>query len=504
MMNEYIIRPESKAAFTNNAFFCVGTGRMGLALQKEYMDQLKYLQDTIGFSHMRGHGLFCDDMAIYEVIECPDGQKSVSFNFTYLDRVYDSYLSLGIKPFIELGFMPGKMASGDQTIFYWKGNTTPPADYDQWADLIHHYLLHLIDRYGKAEVQTWPCEVWNEPNLKGFWKDADMQEYFRLYKVSVTAVKDILPEMPVGGPAVCGGENNPVWMRSFLEYCDTNDLPLDFFSRHIYMAQTPARIGKYVYHAMTAPENSIAEAEETRKLIDSFDRYKGLPLHITEFNTSYNPRCPTHDTIYNGALICALLSRLGDTCSSYSYWTFGDVFEETGVYDRLFHGGFGLIAEGNIPKPTYWTYRFFKELYSDCVLHEDNAVVTRNGNIYKGVLWNLCQPEKDTMSEEKVSITVPAEKDKEYVCIIRRIDAAHGNPLKVWHDIGEPATLNREQKELLIAASAPEIITKTVVSDGENVSFNIDLSANAFAHITVKPVSRSTSLGYTYPKAENE
>ena len=119
---------ESSASFTNNAAFCVGTGRMGLALHKEYLDQLKKAQELARFKHIRGHGLFCDDMAIYQPYTDADGIEHEAYNFTYLDRVVDSYLELGIKPFLELGLMPKRIANGKQTIFYWEGNTTPPAD----------------------------------------------------------------------------------------------------------------------------------------------------------------------------------------------------------------------------------------------------------------------------------------------------------------------------------------------------------------------------------------
>ncbi len=125
----YQLDRNKKVPFNNHVDFCIGTGRMGLALQKEYFEQLKLVQEEIGFKHIRGHGLFSDDMAIYHEYEDGEGKKQVEYNFTYLDLVMDSYRELGLRPFLELGFMPGKMASGSQTIFYWKGNTTPPKDY---------------------------------------------------------------------------------------------------------------------------------------------------------------------------------------------------------------------------------------------------------------------------------------------------------------------------------------------------------------------------------------
>ena len=122
----YRLQPGCAVEFHNHADECIGTGRMGLALHREYLDQLRLVQEEIGFSHIRGHGLFCDDMAIYQEYQNENGETCVEYNFTYLDRVMDSYREVGLRPFLELGFMPEKMASGDQTVFYWKGNVTPP------------------------------------------------------------------------------------------------------------------------------------------------------------------------------------------------------------------------------------------------------------------------------------------------------------------------------------------------------------------------------------------
>ena len=127
----------------------------------------------------------------------------------------DSYLEQGIEPFLELGFMPEALATGDQTIFVWKGNVTPPKSYEKWAELVTTTLTHLCDRYGRDRVVNWPVEVWNEPNLPGFWKDADMEEYFKLFKITFKAVKKVDKRFQVGGPAVCGVKDE-FWIRSFL------------------------------------------------------------------------------------------------------------------------------------------------------------------------------------------------------------------------------------------------------------------------------------------------
>ncbi len=489
---KYRVETAAPVSFHNQAAFCVGTGRMGLALQQEYLEQLAYVQREIGFSHIRGHGLFCDDMAIYT--ETADGRPS--YNFTYLDRVFDSYLALNIRPFLELGFMPEALASGNQTIFYWKGNTTPPKDTSRWAELIRVFIRHLIARYGKAEVATWPVEVWNEPNLPGFWEHADKAEYFKLYQVSVQAVKSELPEMRVGGPAICGGEGSLDWVRDFLAFCRDGAVPLDFVTRHLYLGKQPERRGRYLYHEMNAPEQVIAEAQETRAIIDSFPAYRGMEMHITEFNTSYHPFCPTHDTNYNAALIAALLSRLGDTCASYSYWTFGDVFEEQGVPSRPFHGGFGMLANGSIPKPTFWAFQFFAGLQGEPALREDDCVVVKNQDGgYQAVLWNLCQDDRET---REVELSLPAE-DGEWVQITRMVDEEVCNPLKVWHDLGEPASLNHTQHALLRESARPLAGSKTLWPKDGRLTVTVELRENAVASVRLQKVERETSEGYEYP-----
>jgi len=488
----YALQADSTALFNNHACFCIGTGRMGLALQQEYMDQLKKVQREIGFSHIRGHGLFCDDMAIYHPYTDEDGVVHECYNFTYLDRVMDADLPAGLIPFLELGFMPKKMASGEQTIFYWQGNTTPPADHEKWAAMIRATIRHLADRYGEERVAAWPVEVWNEPNLPGFWKDADQEAYLKLYDASVRAVKEALPQMRVGGPAVCGGSSCIPWIRAFLDHCRDEKVPVDFLTRHIYMGQAPTRKGRYLYQEMCDPAYSIGEAEETRRLIDSYPEFKGMEMHITEYNTSYNPFCPTHDTVYNAALIAGMLAGLGDTCASYSYWTFGDVFEEVGVPDRPFHGGFGLLANDSIPKPTYWTYVFFSRMQGKAMLKTNDCVVVRDEKGgYRAVMWNLEREEK------QITVKLPETKGK-WAYFTRTVDEESGNPLKVWHDLGEPASLTPDQKELLLECARPRVESGSMQAE-EGLEKTFTLRPNAVLYAEIACPVPGFSYAYEYP-----
>lgn len=502
MKKEIYINNADEVKFSNAVDYCIGTGRMGLALQKEYQAQLKMVQDAIGFEHIRGHGLFCDDMAIYQEFE-ENGERIVECNFTYLDMVMDSYHELGLKPFIELGFMPDKMASGMQTVFYWKGNVTPPKEYKDWQALIRALLRHLMERYGADEVVTWPVEVWNEPNLKGFWKDADMEEYFKLFKASFEAVKEVDSRFRVGGPAVCGGSDR-IWIQAFMEFCRENRIPVDFITRHHYTTQFPEPVGHYGYAELMDPENpedGFAGLHSTREIIDSFEEYKGLPIHITEFNTSYIPNCPLHDTNQNAAYIAHQLSRLGDDNESYSYWTFGDIFEERGVPFTPFHGGFGLVANGCIPKPTFWTFVFYKKLkekQGKCVYRDNNSVIMQlEDGSYRGVVWNMTLQRMGL--QETFTYHFDAV-DSEYSLIEKWVDEEGCNPLKVWHDMGEPANLSKEQTELLKNAAWPRVLSSRKTPTGEKLVHTFTLDENAVVYFELKKVEPTPDRGYSYER----
>ena len=489
------VRPGDRAEFHNHADFCVGTGRMGLALQREYQDQLRMVQREAGFRHIRGHGLFSDDMAIYQAWPGADGTERVSYNFTYLDRVMDDYLAQGIRPFLELGFMPGKLASGTQTVFYWKGNTTPPRDEEAWCDLVKATLRHLAERYGEEEVSAWPCEVWNEPNLRGFWENADRTKYLRLYEITSRAVKEALPAMKVGGPAVCGGSGCEDWIRDFLAFCSEKKLPLDFVTRHAYFGEKPEMRGRYLYHTMRTVEDVYGEMRRTREIIDSFPEYRGMDLHITEFNTSYNPFCPIHDTNLNAAYVAGVLACFGDVAASYSYWTFGDVFEEHGVPPRPFHGGFGMVADRCIPKPTLWTFAFFNRLRGEPVYRDGRVVVLRREDgAYEGVAWNLCREERGPV---EIDLDLPMEDG---ACVLTQtVDEACCNPLRVWHDMGEPASLTPAQLDFLRKAGQPLCRSARAEAENGRARVPLVLSENAVVRFEITPPSAVPSdEGYDY------
>ena len=484
-----VINADNEVSFNNNTDHCVGTGRLGLALTKEYLDELALVQKEIGFKYIRGHGLFSDDVAIYHEYD-ENGTTKTVYNYTYIDRIIDSYIALGIRPYLELGFMPDKLASGTQTIFYWKGNTTPPKDYSVWTDMVVSLLRHLRSRYGE-EVLDWPIEVWNEPNLPGFWKDADMNEYFRLFRETFNAIKAYDGRFKVGGPAICGVRDE-LWIRSFLEFCRDNGIKPDNITRHHYTVEFPEYQGEYGYSKLEDPDMRIANLQTSRDIIDSFDEFRGTPMHITEFSTSYIPRGVIHDTNLNAAYIAGQLSRLGDMNESYSYWTFGDVFEETGVPFTPFHGG--MVAAGCIPKPVFWTFAFFKKLKSaeKCVLRDKNTIVMKTAAGFSGLSWNI---DSDSFTRE-----LEFALDGEYTLITKTVDEICCDPLRVWHDLGEPACPSEEETELIRSAAYPAVRSDIIRAADGRADVSFEVNRNGVVYFELRRRTFTPDRGYDYDR----
>ena len=181
----YTLNLGSKTKATDRYWeMCVGSCHAATALREDYRIQLARCARELGFRYVRFHGIFDDDMS---VMKKPPFREGYKLSFSNIDSIFDFLLQIGMKPFIELSFMPDCLKSGEQTIFHYKGNTTPPRDKDAWVWLIKSFLTHLIGRYGRDEVRRWYFEVWNEPNLGGetgiknggFWSGT-MEDYYEL------------------------------------------------------------------------------------------------------------------------------------------------------------------------------------------------------------------------------------------------------------------------------------------------------------------------------------
>lgn len=343
-----------KGNLNTNFKECIGAGRANEGLRADWQQQLAMVKKECDFKYIRMHGLLTDDMGVYK----EDRKGNPEYNFQYIDVLYDYLLSIGIKPFVELGFMPSALASGPQTIFWWRGNVTPPKDYNKWEGLIRNLTQHFTDRYGVEEVKSWYFEVWNEPNLSGFWAGTQ-EEYFKLYRYAVKAIKSVNKDYRVGGPATAGA----AWVPEMINFCAQNSLPLDFISTHTYGVKQ-GYLDEYGSSGTILSKDKWSVSGDmlnSRKQIKN-SSMPNLELHYTEWSASYTPADPIHDSYHEAAYVLEKIKEVGDAVNSLSYWVFTDIFEEAGPRFTPFHGGFGLLNYQGIKKPVFYAFNLLNKL----------------------------------------------------------------------------------------------------------------------------------------------
>lgn len=453
---------------------CIGAGRANEGLRADWQQQLAEVKKDCDFKYIRMHGLLTDDMGVYK--EDKDGKPMYSFQ--YVDALYDYLLEIGIKPFVELSFMPNALASGSKTVFWWKGNITPPKDYNKWADLIKALVSHFTERYGAEEVKTWYFEVWNEPNLKdGFWSSTQ-DEYFKLYKYTAEAVKSINQDYKVGGPATAGA----AWVPETIEFCAKNNVPIDFIATHQY-GVTQGFLDQYGTAGTILAKNPYSVADciiNSRKEISKSSK-PNLELHYTEWSSSYTPADPVHDTYIEAPYILNQIKRTGQAVSSMSYWVFTDIFEEAGPRFTPFHGGFGLMNTQGIKKSAYYAYKFLNQLGDIELQNTDSCswICKNDKGDIQVLLWNYTFILPDSINNQEFFVRDLPSKSKGSVDI-KFTDIPEGSyQLQVYKtgykvndayssyiEMGSPNQLTKEQvKVLKVNNNAAPISTETIMID---------------------------------------
>jgi xylan 1,4-beta-xylosidase len=453
----------------------VGSDHAPIALRADWQTQLRRCHDELGFRHVRFHGLLSDDMG---TLIRHEGQ--LLYSFFNIDRVWDFLLSIGMRPFVELSFMPDTLASGLDTVFHYRGNVTPPRDYDEWATLIRTLVRHWVERYGIEEVSKWFFEVWNEPNLPAFWSGTQ-DEYFKLYSHTAQAIKTVNSSLQVGGPATATN----AWVEEFLDYCETHDLPVDFISTHIYPTDALGFEGANTEEQLANSPRGLLrdQARLTR------ERARGRPVYYTEWNISSNPRDHFHDEPFAAAFAAKIALETDRFVDGYSYWTFTDLFEENYFPSVPFHGGFGLLNLYGIPMPIYRAFQLLHRLGTELLTVEEthetvDTFVIRRGAAVTILLTNYAQP-RHAIATQLVSVRLTNASEPR-TAYVERIDEDHANPRRLWHEMGEPEYLSPLQVEQLEAASR---LVKEPLSwkfDDLTIQLDVDVPPYAVAAITLE------------------
>jgi xylan 1,4-beta-xylosidase len=423
----------------------IGSCHAPLALRADWQRQMRRCREELGFRHVRFHGLLSDDMG---TLVCENGQ--LLYSFFNADQVFDFLLSIGMRPFVELGFMPSALASGEQTVFHYRANVTSPKNFFKWSHFVGKLVSHLVDRYGLGEVKDWFFEVWNEPNLTAFGS-GKQSDYFELYRHTVGAIKSVDAGLRVGGPATAAN----AWITDFIGFCAKHQLPADFISTHHYPTDSFGKPGDDTQTQLSQSRRSVLRDQARDARREAGPR----PLYYTEWSSSSNPRDPLHDESYAATFIVKTIMEANGLVQGYSYWTFSDIFEENYFPSVPFHGGFGLLNIHGIAKPAYRAYELLHALGTEMLpvdgTHSTvDAWVVRGGREITLLLTNFALP-RHPIGTEAVRMTLLNAGTPVRVSL-RRIDEDHANAKRKWQGLGAPEYLSGSDLAELNVASMIE------------------------------------------------
>jgi xylan 1,4-beta-xylosidase len=445
-----------------------GSGRAVLALRDDYRKDIDAVHQATGFGYVRFHGIFDHDVGLVQ----RDSEGHISYNFSYVDQIYDGLLERRVKPFVELSFMPPELSSDPSKVheFWYHPNVMPPKDYAQWDAMIRAFAQHLIARYGTDEVASWYFEVWNEPNL-AFWGGTPVQPtYFTLYDHTARALKAVSPRLRVGGPSTA----QAAWVPVFLKHVRDAKVPVDFVSTHVYGDDTAQNVFK--------TDENIPRADMVCRSVEKVHNeiaaspYPKLPLIFSEYNASYANLPNVTDSVYMGPWLANTIRECAGKVDIMSYWSFSDVFEEQGVVRTPFYGGFGVIAADRIEKPAFNAFAMLHHLGGTRLpLSSDSALATRrdDGSVVLA-LWNYAPPVGDTAAYTKgepqgevkhfdIDVSHLAAGAK---ATVYRLDENHGNAVAAFDRMGRPDFPSREQIVQLREAGKMAASESVALQDG--------------------------------------
>ncbi len=439
-------------------------------------EQLRMVQQEIGFAYLRFHGIFDDEMMIYQ----ENLAGNPVFHFDLLDQVLDFLSEIGLKPFVELSFMPTRLARDKHTVFSHRPSCiSMPKDMDKWCLLVRNTILHCMDRYG-AQVEEWYFEFWNEPDMTGlFWYDTK-EDYFSFYDHTYRTIKSISPSLRIGGPAICNLPDVSEWLSPYFEYCKTHDCLPDFFTFHCYLLNSGvAEINRSFYQGV----NHVVLSRDPDYLKNSLQRLKELvspyhyhadKLHMTEWNASPSHRDLSRDTLFMASYIVKNIVENMDAVASFGYWTITDYIEEVPLPEECFHGGLGVITANGIKKAGYHAFVFLSRLGCEKISSGPGYYVTRSAGGYQILLYNYCHYDPlycsmdhsgistrdrygiyQNKSNKLLQLTLTGLPGSSYRIREQTVSPSQGSVFDTWADMGYPEPLSKEHITYLQSKSIP-------------------------------------------------
>ena len=474
-------------------------------LREDLRSHLRTIQSEIAFSQIRFHGIFDDAMMVY--LEDEDG--NITLNFDYIDNILDFLLSINLKPFIEIGFMPKILAKNKTPYFHSPSYPSPPTDFKKWLFLLNGFINHLFHRYTKKEVISWQFEFWNEPELLNvFWKGTD-KEFLDFYLASYNEIKGISNRIKIGGPSISQINGMESWLSNYFEFCKTNRCMPDFFAFHFYPHDESVELlakellsGKHLPR-ISPNENLLKEYMGKVLLFIEKYGYTQEDIYITEWNSSAFHRELSHDTAYKACYIAKNIAQNFNQVGSLSYWTMSDIIEELSVPKETFHGGIGVITKEGIKKAAYYSFYLLNKLGNRLLYTSENFIVTCSNNEIQILMFNYCHFDELYCNNDRSMINylerydVYSKDESIEISLLLKdlpsftgkmceytISKSFGSSYDTWLKMGHPESLEKEEIEILKSVK-PAYKTSTV-----NINSSIRISRTLSPHdvklITIK------------------
>ncbi len=418
-----------------------------------------------------------------------DAAGHAVYDWTIVDRIFDSYRDAGLKPFVEIGFMPQAMSVHPEPYQHdWPkgplgtGWSYPPKDYAKWSELVYQWVRHCVERYGRTEVESWYWELWNEPDI--FYWHGTPEEYFKLYDFTAQAVKRALPTARIGGPATTGASAQRAgdYLRQFLEHCASGrnyatggtGCTLDFISYH-----AKGLLSLVDQHSRMGIAKQTADVRRGLEIIAAFPRFKNLPIVLSESDPEGCAACSARQHPENAyrnqplyaAYTAAMLGNIVDLSAQYGNQVEGILTWAFEFEGQPYFEGFRTLATNGIDKPVLNLFRMAGLMRGErvravssghsvpppnsrgSVVSDTSALATRSGDELSLLIWNYHDDDVPA-ADQPVTVEIDGLPRSVTRALLTeyRIDRDHSNAYAVWQQLGSPQEPTPQQYATLVAA----------------------------------------------------
>ncbi len=478
-----------------------GVGSAKELLLADVQDMLRQLQKDVGFRYVKFHGILSDDMRVC----LPNRDGRLQYSFVYVDKVLDFLLSIGLKPLIQLSFMPEALAKTPQRrIMQSTMINSEPEDVSAWCDLVRTFTLHLISRYGQQEVASWPFTVWNEPDtplsLFGFASD---EEFYRFYQATWQTLRSVCPGLRIAAPSTYYDPiDNGTWLRHFTEWCHKHGcLPDDVLFHYYGTNLAPSQWGKEKNLDFPMSRLQLTRDEQLlHKCISLIRGYTdetygtGSRVFLTEWNFSPAHRSLLGDTCFRACYLVKNILENIDRLDGMGYWMLTDLFEEHQVPPSMFHGGMGLFTANGVRKAAYYAYWLLAKLGDTLIGQGDGWFLTRQDGEYQlmlyhyrhysdlyasGEMFDMTETDRytafGTHRRRAFSITLSGLDDGPWQVTEYVLNRQHGSAFDTWVDMGAPALRTCEELDLLRSLSQPMLHRRSLAAQQGELRLTAEL-----------------------------